>query len=266
VSSPTSAPATPDRVAGRTVLVTGAGNGLGRSISLGLVARGARVLLVARRAEALEAVAAEAEGLPGSARVATADVSDPASVEALAAELADESVEVLVNNAGVPGPVAPLLEISPDEWDDVFDVNVRGVYLMCRAFIPGMVSRGEGDVINVASVSGKRPLTRRTPYAASKMAVIGLTTTLAFEVGPLGVSVNSLSPGPVDGPRMQRNFTMEAERTGTTYAEAEEAYVSRAALHRMLTEEEVADAVVAMLHMPGLCAADIDLSAGMVAR
>jgi NAD(P)-dependent dehydrogenase (short-subunit alcohol dehydrogenase family) len=98
------------------------------------------------------------------------------------------------------------------------------------------------------------------------MAVIGLTTTLAFEVGPLGVSVNSLSPGPVDGPRMQRNFTMEAERTGTTYAEAEEAYVSRAALHRMLTEDEVASAVVAMLHMPGLCAADIDLSAGMVAR
>jgi NAD(P)-dependent dehydrogenase (short-subunit alcohol dehydrogenase family) len=193
-------------------------------------------------------------------------VSDPAAVEALAADLADETVEVLVNNAGVPGPVAPLLEISPDEWDDVFDVNVRGVYLMCRAFIPGMVARGEGDVINVASVSGKRPLTRRTPYAASKMAVIGLTTTLAFEVGPLGVSVNSLSPGPVDGPRMQRNFTMEAERTGTTYAEAEEAYVSRAALHRMLTEDEVAAAVVAMLHMPGLCAADIDLSAGMVGR
>ena len=82
--------------------------------------------------------------------------------------------------------MAPLLEISPDEWDDVFDVNVRGVYLMCRAFIPGMVARGEGDVINVASVSGKRPLTRRTPYAASKMAVIGLTTTLAFEVGRSG--------------------------------------------------------------------------------
>ena len=266
MTTATSVPGLVDRVAGRTVLVTGAGNGLGRSISLGLVARGARVVLVARRAEALQAVAAEAAGLPGSVRVATADVSDPGAVEALAAELADETVEVLVNNAGVPGPVAPLLEISPDEWDDVFDVNVRGVYLMCRAFIPGMVARGEGDVINVASVSGKRPLTRRTPYAASKMAVIGLTTTLAFEVGPLGVSVNSLSPGPVDGPRMQRNFTMEAERTGTTYAEAEEAYVSRAALHRMLTEDEVAAAVVAMLHMPGLCAADIDLSAGMVGR
>ena len=255
-----------DRVSGRTMVVTGAGNGLGRAMTLALVARGARVVLVGRGRDSLDAVAAEADGLAGSARVATADVSDPDSVAALAAELADETVEVLVNNAGVPGPVAPLVDITPQEWDDVFAINVRGVYLMCQAFIPAMVDRGAGDVINLASVSGKRPLTRRTPYTASKMAVIGLTTTLAFEVGPLGVSVNSLSPGPVDGPRMHRNFTMEAERTGTTYAEAEEAYVSRAALHRMLTEDEVASAVVAMLHMPGLCAADIDLSAGMVAR
>jgi NAD(P)-dependent dehydrogenase (short-subunit alcohol dehydrogenase family) len=262
-----STPAFPgDRVAGRTALVTGAGNGLGRAITLALCARGARVVAVGRGRERLEAVATEARGAPGTVRVAPADVANADSVAALADELADEQVEVLVNNAGVPGPVAALVDIEPDEWDDVFDVNVRGVYLMCRAFLPGMVARGSGDVINLASVSGKRPLTRRTPYTASKMAVIGLTTTLAYEVGPAGVAVNSLSPGPVDGPRMRRNFTLEAERTGMTYEEAEEAYVSRAALHRMLTEEEVAAAVIAMLHMPGLCAADIDLSAGMVAR
>jgi NAD(P)-dependent dehydrogenase (short-subunit alcohol dehydrogenase family) len=260
------APFPGDRVAGRTAVVTGAGNGLGRAITLALAARGGRVVAVGRTRERLEAVAAEAEGAAGSVRVATADVADPASVTALAEELADERVEVLVNNAGVPGPVAPLVDIEPDEWDDVFGVNVRGTYLMCRAFLPGMVERGDGDVINVASVSGKRPLIRRTPYTASKMAVIGLTTTLAYEVGPAGVSVNCLSPGPVEGPRMTRNFTLEAERTGTTYEEAEEAFVSRAALRRMLTEDEVAAAVVAMLHMPGLCAADIDLSAGMVAR
>jgi NAD(P)-dependent dehydrogenase (short-subunit alcohol dehydrogenase family) len=224
------------------------------------------VVLVGRTEATLRAVAAEAEGLAGSTRVEVADVGSAADVEALRAALADETVGILVNNAGVAGPVAPLVEIEPDDWDAVFDANVRGVYLMCRAFLPPMVQRGEGDVINLASVSGKRPLVRRTPYTASKMAVIGLTTTLAFEVGPAGVSVNSLSPGPVEGPRMERNFAREAERTGVTPAEAEEAFVSRAALHRMLTEEEVAAAVVAMLHMPGLCAADIDLSAGMVAR
>ncbi len=98
------------------------------------------------------------------------------------------------------------------------------------------------------------------------MAQIGLTTTLAAEVGPLGVAVNSLSPGPVRGPRMERNFRLEAERTGTTPEDAERTFVSRAALGRMVEEDEVGAALVAMLAMPGLCAADIDLSAGMVAR
>ena len=171
----------------------------------------------------------------------------------------------MINNAGVAGPVAPLTEIEVADWDEVFDINVRGVFLMCKAFLPPMVQRGRGDVINIASVSGKRPLVRRTPYCASKMAVIGLTSTLAFEVGPAGVNVNTLSPGPVEGPRMDRNFRLEAERTGTSYDAAMETFVSRAALGRMVTEEEVGAAAVAMLGMPGLCGADIDLSAGMVA-
>src|SRR5690606_32442499 len=134
-----------------------------------------------------------------------------------------------------------------------------------RAFLPGMIERGDGDVINVASVSGKRPLAHRTPYCASKMAVIGLTSTLAFEVGHSGVRVNTLSPGPVAGPRMERNFRLEAERSGSSAADAEEAFVSRSALGRMITEQEVGAAVVAMLGMPGMCGADVDLSAGMVA-
>jgi NAD(P)-dependent dehydrogenase (short-subunit alcohol dehydrogenase family) len=128
-----------------------------------------------------------------------------------------------------------------------------------------MYRRGSGDVINIASVTGKRPLTRRTPYAASKMAVLGLTRTLAFEAGPLGVRVNSLSPGPCEGARMRRNFTAEAAATGVSYLQAEEAFVSRAALRRLVGEDEVGRAVLAMLRMPGLCGADIDLSAGMIA-
>ena len=127
----------------------------------------------------------------------------------------------------------------------MFGANVRSIYLMCRAFLPGMYRRGSGDVINIASVTGKRPLTRRTPYAASKMAVLGLTRTLAFEAGPRGVRVNSLSPGPCRGARMTRNFTAEAAVTGVSYAQAEEAFVSRAALHRLVEEDEVARSVLA---------------------
>jgi NAD(P)-dependent dehydrogenase (short-subunit alcohol dehydrogenase family) len=247
---------------GRTALVTGAGRGLGRAIALALAAAGARVIGTGR--------SETASSIGNNSLWYTADVSDEASVAALAAAVADQDVSILINNAGLAGPVRPLTEITVADWDEVFDVNVRGVFLMCRAFLPAMVRAAgvnghRGDVINLASVSGKRPLAHRTPYVASKLAVIGLTRTLAFEVGPLGVAVNTLSPGPVRGPRMTRNFRLEAEHSGITEQQAEHDFVSRAALNRLVEPEEVGAAVVAMLGMPGLCGADIDLSAGMVA-
>ncbi len=262
MSFPAGGPAA-DTIPGRTALVTGAGNGLGRAIVTELAARGARTVLVGRSQAKLDQVA---EDIGPTARVETCDTADETSVADLAEAVRDEQISILVNNAGVAGPVASLVDVTLSEWEDVFAVNVRGVFLMCRAFLPAMIERGMGDVINVASVSGKRPLARRTPYTASKMAVLGLTATLAHEVGPLGVVVNTVSPGPVFGPRMAHNFAREAERTATTVAEAEREFVSRAALGRMVTEDEVARAVAAVLNMPGLCGADIDLSAGMIAR
>jgi NAD(P)-dependent dehydrogenase (short-subunit alcohol dehydrogenase family) len=251
-----------DRIAGRTAVITGAGNGLGRAIAINLHRCGARVVLVGREHAKLVDVSREID----DARIATCDVSSAHAVDALADDLAGENVSILINNAGIAGPVAAATDIDVREWDEVFAVNVRGVFLMCKAFLPNMIDRRSGDIINIASVTGKRPLARRTAYAASKTAVIGFSATLAWEVGPLGVMVNSLSPGPVMGPRMQRNLTVESHRTGVSLAAAEEAFVSRAALRRMVTEDEVALAVLAMLNMPGLCAADIDLSAGMVAH
>lgn len=253
-------------LAGRTALVTGAGNGLGRAISLEFAEHGARVILVGRTAAKLNSVLDEVEAVGRTGRTLICDTADPAAVQDLRESLETEQVSILVNNAGIAGPTADLVDLEPDDWDEVFDINVKGVYLMCKAVLPGMISRGSGDVINVASITGKRPLVQRTPYAASKMAVIGLTTTLAWEVGPLGISVNSLSPGPVDGPRMQRNFQRSADRNATTPEAAESAFTSRAALGRMVTEREVALAAVAMLAMTGLCGADIDLSAGMIGR
>jgi NAD(P)-dependent dehydrogenase (short-subunit alcohol dehydrogenase family) len=252
----------PDRIAGRTAVVTGAGNGLGRAIAVNLHRCGARVVLVGRDYAKLADVAREID----DARIATCDIRSAEEILALADDLASEDVSILINNAGIAGPVAAATDIDVGDWDEVFAVNVRGVFLMCKAFLPNMIDRRSGDIINIASVTGKRPLARRTPYAASKAAVIGFSATLAWEVGPLGVMVNSLSPGPVTGPRMDRNFALESDRTGISPAAAEEAFVSRAALRRMVTEEEVALAVQAMLNMPGLCAADIDLSAGMVAH
>jgi NAD(P)-dependent dehydrogenase (short-subunit alcohol dehydrogenase family) len=251
-------------IAGRTALVTGAGNGLGRAIALALAEAGARVICVGRtEATLLETLALLPEA--GGHRPVTADVSDEASVAGLAAALAGDPPSILINNAGIPGPVKPLAEIGAADWDEVFAVNVRSVYLMCRAFIPAMARAGRGDIINLASVSGKRPLIHRTPYVASKLAIIGLTRTLAFEVGPLGISANTLSPGPARGPRMTRNFRLEAAHSGISEEQAERDFVSRAALNRLVEPAEVGAAVVAMLGMPGMCGADIDLSAGMVA-
>jgi NAD(P)-dependent dehydrogenase (short-subunit alcohol dehydrogenase family) len=230
-------------LAGRTALVTGAGNGLGRAIAIALAKAGARVILTGRTVATLTETAAL---LPdaGRARVAPADVSSAESVAALRDSLSADAgeIDLLVNNAGIGGPVTEITDIQPAQWDEVFGANVRSVYLMCRAFLPAMYQRGSGDVVN-----------------------IGLTRTLAFEAGPRGVRVNSLSPGPCRGQRMTRNFTREAAATGTTYEQAEEAFVARSALHRLVEEDEVAAAVLAMLRMPGLCGADIDLSAGMIA-
>jgi NAD(P)-dependent dehydrogenase (short-subunit alcohol dehydrogenase family) len=250
--------------AGRTALVTGAGNGLGRAIALALGGAGARLVLAGRTGASL----ADTAGLlPAAAepRICVTDVSDPAAVASLARQLAGTPVSILVNNAGIGGVVKPLTEIEPAEWDEVFTANVRSIYLMCRAFLPAMIAAGSGDVINIASASGKRPLARRTPYTASKMAVIGLSRTLAAEVGPAGVRVNTLSPGYVRGPRMARNFQLESQATGVPVAEIETAFAARGALRRLLTEAEVGDAVLAMLAMTALSGADIDLSAGMIA-
>lgn len=260
-----------DRLCGRTALVTGGGSGLGRAIALSLGERDVRVIVAGRTPDTVAATASLIAEAGGDARSAIVDVVDAASVAGLAEELADEEISIVVNNAGVAGPVAPLVDVDPAEWDAVFATNVRGTFLVCRAFLPPMIARtptdrGRGDVINLASVSGKRPLAGRTPYCASKMAVIGLTITLAAEVGPLGISVNTLSPGPVRGPRMDRNFRLEAGRLGVSVEAATDAFVSRSLLGRLVEEVEVGQAVVAMLCMPGLHAADVDLSAGMVAR
>jgi NAD(P)-dependent dehydrogenase (short-subunit alcohol dehydrogenase family) len=225
---------------------------------------GARLILVGRT----EATLTQTAGFFGSSagrRVCVADVTDPESVSALGADLSAESISILVNNAGIGGPVKLLQQIEPTVWDQVFASNVRSIYLMCRAFVPPMIAAGAGDVINISSVSGKRPLVRRTPYTASKMAVIGLTRTLAAEVGEHGVRVNSLSPGYVRGPRMERNFRLQAESTGVPVEEIEAAFVARTALRRMVTEEEVGSALLAMLSMTALSGADVDLSAGIVA-
>ena len=264
------ATARPGELAGRTALVTGAGNGLGRAIALALAGAGARVILAGRTA----AHAARDGGDRGRARAATRigarrdlrRLRRPSRSTRCATRSPGEDIDLLVNNAGIGGPVKAITDIEPAEWDEVFGANVRSVYLMCRAFLPAMYRARQRR-------RDQHRLGHRQAPADPAHSVRGVEDGGARpDPHPrLRGRARSASgstrcrPGRAAASGCQRNFTAEAAATGTSYAAAEEAFVSRAALRRLVEEDEVALAVLAMLRMPGLCGADIDLSAGMIA-
>ena len=253
---------------GAVAVVTGAGTGIGREISLRLAADGADVVLTGRSAGPMEEVAAEVRAVGGRASVVRMDLREPASIEAAAKAVQEEfgRVDVLVNNSGVGGPSAPLWEIDPEEWEDTFRVNVTGTFLVCRAFLPGMVERRSGSVVVIGSMTGKRPLINRTPYAASKTALIGLVRTLAFELGPHGIRVNLVSPGPVEGKRIQWVLEQQAKARGITFEQARDDFTSGSPLKRLVPPGDVADAVayLASPRSASITGDDINVSAGLV--
>jgi NAD(P)-dependent dehydrogenase (short-subunit alcohol dehydrogenase family) len=179
-------------------VVTGGGKGIGRAVGLAFARAGADVVLAGRDAGALEAAAADVEALGVSVMSVPTDVTDEHAVATLAAVTLERfgHVDALVANSGIGGPSGPLWELSREAWDETFSVNVTGVFLCARAFLPSMIERGAGSMVVMGSMTGKRPLWGRTPYAASKTALIGLVRTLALESTPHGVQVNLVSPGP----------------------------------------------------------------------
>ncbi len=207
---------------GKKALVTGASRGIGRAIALAMAAAGAEVCLAGRDAAELAAVAREARAL-GSApvHVVVADLYQRAGVEALAAEAPAllGTVDVLVNNAGVGSRVnlKPVVDFDTDFWDATMMLNLTAPFLLCRALVPGMVARGHGRVINVASINGRVPSQNAAAYVTSKHGLIGFTKVLALEVAKSGVTANALCPGPVDVGD-DRRIAFDAERAGMTVA------------------------------------------------
>ena len=185
------------RLDGQHALVTGAGRGIGRACALALVEMGATVTLVARSADELEAVAAEADG---RAFVHAADVTDPHAVAgAVRAAREHGDLSICVNSAGLNRP-APTLEQPVADFDLVMNVNVRGTYLVCQAVGEVLVARGGGRIINVSSQMGSVGYPGRAAYCASKHAVNGLTKALAVEWAPSGVTVNAVAPTFIETP------------------------------------------------------------------
>ena len=256
------------RLRDKVVLVTGAGQGIGREIALTCAAEGGDLVLADLSVEALNRVAATIEDEGRGAQVAETDVTDRASVNALGDAALNRwgRVDVLVNNSGIGGPSAPLWEVPTEEWDETIAVNVTGVFACCQVILPSMLERRSGAIVNIGSVAGKRPLLNRSAYATSKAALIGMTRTLAEEAGPHGIRVNLISPGAVEGPRFDWVIEQQAIAQDRGAQQVRADMIEHAPLRRLVSARDVANAVVFLASDEGACitGADINVTAGMV--
>ena len=250
----------------QSAIVTGGGQGIGKAIALKLAREGADVLVSGRHRETLENTAREIEKFGRRAVVAVTDVSQESQVSAMvdAALQAFGRIDILVNNAGVSGPTAPITNVSRDEWDQVLAVNLTGAFLCARAVVPHMIERRSGKIVNISSIAGKLAYALRSPYAASKWGMIGLSRTLAQELGPHNIQVNAICPGPTAGERMRGVITGRARELGQSEAEVERLYVEGTALKRMVDPDHVAAMVVLLVSNEGssITGDAIDVSAG----
>lgn len=184
---------------GHAALVTGAGRNIGRAIVLELAGRGCDVIVNARVNESeADAVAAEARDLGVDALALLGDVGRAEDVERIAKDALERfgAVDILVNNAAIR-PSAPFLELTEADWHRVIDVDLNAAFYTAKAFLPGMVARGWGRIINVTGMNAIHGYVGRAPVSAAKHGLWGLTKSLAKEFGPSGVTVNAISPGPI---------------------------------------------------------------------
>ena len=230
---------------GRSAVITGGGRGVGALVAERLSAAGAAVLVASRTSAEVEGVAARLRQDGRAAHAATCDVSDASSVDRLAGVARERlgSVDILINNAGIAFG-APIHETSLDDWTRMFAINVTGAFLCLKAFLPGMVERGFGRVVNVASIAGLAGERYIAAYASSKHALVGLTRSVAAEVAGRGVTVNAVCPGYLHTDMTRANITRIAQATGRSEQDVTDAIVKRMPQKRLIEPEEVADTVV----------------------
>ena len=252
----------------QVVMVTGASQGIGRVIAQSFARRGDTVVLAARDRDKLDELATEIRADGGECLVVPTDVTDRASIENAAAETlsAFGRIDAVIANSGIGGPSGVLWELDPDDWDHTFAVNVKGVFLTARATLPSMIERRSGSIVVIGSISGKRPLYGRTAYGSTKAALVGLVRTLATEAGPYGIRVNLLSPGFVEGPRLDWVMEAQAESRGIDLAEVRKEFESESPLGRLTTAQDIADTAtyLSSAQSAAITGADVNVNSGVV--
>jgi NAD(P)-dependent dehydrogenase (short-subunit alcohol dehydrogenase family) len=232
----------PARLDGKLAIVTGGGSGIGEATAKVFSEAGATVVVTGRRPEPLERVAKEIGG-----HAMTCDVSDQAQVRTMFAQALQITgqINILLNNAGGPGPIAPVAEVDMDAWIQCMNTNLVGAMYCLREAAQIMGAQKSGSIINMSSLMGVQGYPMRSAYVASKFALIGITETMARELGPLNVRVNALMPGAVSGENMDRILARRVEAEGRLAEEIEsENYTDVAALKRWVSPEEVGRAAL----------------------
>lgn len=230
----------------KVIVVIGGGKGLGREMAISFAKAGGTIIVTGRTIDPLESVKREINDLGRESMAVQMDIGDPKSVEEAANKILQTygKIDVLVNNAAIGGPSAPLWEVPLEQWQETMDINVTGVYLCCKAFLPSMIKNKSGSILVIGSMSGKRPLENRTAYTTSKIALVGLVRTLAWEVGKYDIRVNLISPGPMEGDRLKWVFESQAESEGITPEAARQRMASYSPLNRFVDISNVADMAV----------------------
>lgn len=207
------------KLQGKVAIVTGGGRGIGEAIALAFAGEGARLAIASRTQTELEQVAAQIQKMGGQVQVIRTDVSRRDDVLRLVEGTLTTygQIDIMVNAAGVYGPIGPMWETNVDEWFQAVHINLFGTFLCCHAVLPHMIRRRQGKIINFSGGGATSPLPRFTAYGVSKTANVRLTETLAEEVKELNIQVNAVAPGAVDT-RLQDQVLAAGERAGDLLA------------------------------------------------
>lgn len=224
---------------GEVALITGGGSGLGYATAQKLLEAGARVWVCDTDQNLIDSINQSEIGIHAVA----ADAGDEKQVKALFDALlhkTDGRLDILVNNAGIAGPNGALEELELADWNETLRVNLVSTYLCCRESLPVMKRQRSGSIVNLSSTAGTHGFPLRTPYAAAKWGIIGLTKSLAMEVGTFGIRVNAICPGSVSGPRMDRVIDAEAKSRGMDPEQVREQFVRQTSLRCFVEADDIA--------------------------